>query len=84
MLQQMMVFLEGTSEGEKQAMIWRKMKTYIRSIPNDFVLQLFPPFHTALNKDLRTQTKAFSGQIAKFICILGETRTKTTEGERGT
>jgi hypothetical protein len=71
MLQQMMVFLEDTSN--EQIMIWREMNTYIRSIPNHFVFQLLPPFHATLYKDLRAQTEAFCSQIAKLICILGET-----------
>jgi hypothetical protein len=59
-------------------------KTYIGTVSNDFVLKFFPTFHAALNKNLGTQAKAFGCQIAKLVCILGETRTKTTKSESRT
>ena len=57
---------------------------YIRAIPNDFIFQFFPAFHTTLNEDLRTQTKTLGRKITKFFRIVCKSRTKTTEGESRT
>ena len=56
--------------------------TYISSVTDNLVFELFPAFHTPFDEDLRTQTQTLRREITKFVGIVGKTRTETTKGKR--
>lgn len=55
------------------------MGAHIGTVPNDFVFQLFPSLHTALDEELRTQAETLGGQISELFWVVGESTAKTTQ-----
>lgn len=79
MLQQMIVFWEANWPRLQEEFL--DMTTHIGRVANNFILQFLPALHTPFDQDLRTETETLRREIPKFIRVVRETRTKTTESE---
>jgi hypothetical protein len=46
--------------------------THISSVPDNFIFEFFPAFHTLFDEDLRTETETFGRKIPQLVGIVRE------------
>ncbi|KAH0294696.1 carbamoyl-phosphate synth, partial [Aureobasidium sp. EXF-3399] len=56
----------------------------VLAIADDFVLDLLPALHTALDEYLGTGSESLVAELAKLLLVIGETTAQTTESVCGT
>lgn len=62
-------------------MFEQQMRTYIRCVTNDLVLEFLPALHAPFDQHLGTQTETLRREITQFVRVICETRAKTAERE---
>src|SRR5690242_19323367 len=54
----------------------------VAAIADNLILDLLPALHTALNEHLGTDGKGFIAKVKQLLLVVGETTSKSAEGER--